>query len=170
MKTLSKLSILIVIIFMSNTSFAQEVVKAGKPKTVEQSKEAVAPDESIVIEVDEIVDSVQITDSGEIFVFVEDQPSFPGGEKARLKYLQENIHYPEVAKEAGVQGIVYITFLIEKDGRITNVKVLRGVGGGLDEESVRVIKSMPNWEPGRQRGKAVRCQFNMLIRFLLADG
>ena len=104
----------------------------------------------------------------EIFVFVEDQPTFPGGDEARIKYLQDNIHYPEMAKESGIQGTVYVTFVVEKDGRISNVKILRGIGGGCDEEAVRIIKNMPKWKPGKQRGRAVRAQFNMPIRFVLA--
>jgi len=104
----------------------------------------------------------------EIFVFVEEQPGYPGGDKARIKYLQENIKYPEMAKESGIQGTVYVTFVVEKDGRITSVKVLRGIGGGCDEEAVRVIKKMPKWKPGKQRGRSVRVQFNMPVRFVLA--
>ncbi|RLD65093.1 MAG: energy transducer TonB [Bacteroidetes bacterium] len=104
----------------------------------------------------------------EIFVFVEDQPEFPGGDAARIKYLQDNIHYPEMAKESGIQGTVYVTFVVEKDGRITKVKVLRGIGGGCDDEAVRIIKNMPKWKAGKQRGRAVRAQFNMPIRFVLA--
>ncbi len=104
----------------------------------------------------------------QIFVFVEDQPGYPGGDAARIKYLQENIKYPEMAKESGIQGIVYVTFVVEKDGRITSVKVLRGIGGGCDEEAVRVIKKMPRWKPGKQRGRSVRVQFNMPVRFVLA--
>jgi protein TonB len=103
----------------------------------------------------------------EIFVFVEDQPGYPGGDEARLKYLRDNIKYPEMAKESGIQGTVYVTFVVEKDGRISNVKILRGIGGGCDEEAVRVIKGMPNWKPGKQRGRPVRAQFNMPIRFIL---
>ncbi len=103
----------------------------------------------------------------EIFVFVEDQPSYPGGDEARLKYLRENIKYPEMAKESGIQGTVYVTFVVEKDGRISNVKILRGIGGGCDEEALRVIKGMPKWKPGKQRGRPVRAQFNMPIRFIL---
>lgn len=104
----------------------------------------------------------------EIFVFVEDQPGYPGGDAARIKYLQENIKYPEIAKESGVQGTVYVTFVVEKDGKITSVKILRGIGGGCDEEAVRVIKRMPRWKPGKQRGRSVRVQFNMPVRFVLA--
>ena len=155
MKSISKLAVILLFLFISNLTFAQEIEVDPE---LEQAPSLITKN-----------DTLQITDSGEVFVFVEDQPSFPGGDKARIKYLQENIHYPEEAKEAGVQGTVFITFIVEKDGRITNVKVLRGLGGGLDEESVRVIKSMPIWEPGRQRGKAIRCQFIMPIRFMLAD-
>jgi protein TonB len=104
----------------------------------------------------------------EIFVFVEEQPTYPGGDEARLTYLRDNIKYPEIAKESGIQGTVYVTFVVEKDGRISNVKVLRGIGGGCDEEAVRVIKNMPSWKAGKQRGRAVRAQFNMPIRFILA--
>lgn len=104
----------------------------------------------------------------EIFVFVEDQPGYPGGDEARLTYLRDNIKYPEMAKESGVQGTVYVTFVVEKDGSISNVKILRGIGGGCDEEAVRVIKNMPKWSPGKQRGRPVRAQFNMPIRFILA--
>ncbi|RLD41499.1 MAG: energy transducer TonB [Bacteroidetes bacterium] len=103
----------------------------------------------------------------EIFVFVEDQPGYPGGDEARLKYLRDNIKYPEMAKESGIQGTVYVTFVVEKDGRISNVKILRGIGGGCDEEAMRVIKGMPKWKPGKQRGRPVRAQFNMPIRFIL---
>lgn len=103
----------------------------------------------------------------EIFTVVEEEPSFPGGEAARKKFLSENIKYPPMAKEAGIQGRVFVTFVVEKDGSITDVKVLRGIGGGCDEEAVRVVKLMPKWQPGKQRNKAVRVQFNMPIDFKL---
>lgn len=103
----------------------------------------------------------------EIFMVVEEQPGFPGGDIARLKYLAENIKYPQMARESGVQGMVYVTFVVEPDGRISNVRILRGIGGGCDEEAVRVIKAMPRWKAGKQRGKSVRVQFNMPIKFTL---
>ncbi len=104
----------------------------------------------------------------EIFVFVEDQPEYPGGDEARLKYLGKAIVYPEMAKESAIQGTVYVTFVVEKDGKISNVKVLRGIGGGCDEAAVNAIKKMPRWKPGKQRGRAVRAQFNMPVKFILA--
>lgn len=72
-----------------------------------------------------------------------------------------------MAKDAGVQGAVYVTFVVEPDGNITNVKVLRGIGAGCDDEAIRVVKAMPKWKPGKQRGKSVRVQFNLPIRFTL---
>jgi TonB family protein len=104
----------------------------------------------------------------EIFIVVEDSPQFPGGEEAFLRYLSENINYPHEAREASICGTVYITFVIERDGTINDVRVLRGIGGGCDEEAVRVISKMPRWLPGKQRGKPVRVQFNMPIKFSLA--
>lgn len=103
----------------------------------------------------------------EIFLVVEEMPSFPGGEAAMYKYIGKNIEYPRMAKESGISGRVFVTFVVEKDGAVTDVQILRGIGGGCDEEAVRVIKSMPNWKPGKQRGKAVRVQYRMPIKFTL---
>lgn len=111
-----------------------------------------------------------IIDEGEelkIHTFVEEWPEFPGGDMARIKFLSENIVYPKDAKDAGIQGPVHLTFVVEKDGSITNVNILRGIGGGCDEEATRVVSSMPKWEPGRQNGKEVRVQFIMPINFKL---
>ena len=102
-----------------------------------------------------------------IFTVVESMPSFPGGDEARIKYLQQNLKYPQMARESGIQGRVFVTFVVEKNGMITDVKILRGIGGGCDEEAVRVIQNMPKWKAGKQRGKPVRVQFNMPILFKL---
>jgi periplasmic protein TonB len=104
----------------------------------------------------------------EIFTVVEEAPSYPGGDEARIKFLQENIKYPQMARESGISGTVYVTFVVERDGHVTDVKVMRGIGGGCDEEAIRVINAMPKWNPGKQRGKPVRVQFNMPIKFTLA--
>lgn len=106
------------------------------------------------------------TNKDSVFNMVDEFPEFIGGDEARIKYINENINYPEDALESGIQGTVYITFVVEKDGSITNVRVLRGIGGGCDAEAMRVIKSMPKWKPGKQDGEAVRTQFNMPIKFL----
>lgn len=104
----------------------------------------------------------------EIFTVVEESPGYPGGDEARIRFLTENIKYPQIARESSIQGTVYVTFVVEKGGNVTDVRVLRGIGGGCDEEAVRVIKAMPKWSPGKQRGKPVRVQFNMPIKFTLA--
>ncbi len=102
-----------------------------------------------------------------IFTVVEVMPQYPGGDEARIKFLIDNMHYPAEAMKNGIQGTVYITFVVETDGSVSNVKVLRGVGSGLEEEAMRVVNLMPKWTPGTQSGKAVRVQFNMPIRFSL---
>ncbi len=111
--------------------------------------------------------TLEYTPPQDIFTIVEEQPSFPGGDEARIRFLSENIKYPESAKEISIQGRVYVTFVVETDGSISNITILRGIGGGCDEEAVRVVSMMPRWEPGRQRGKAVRVQFNLPIKFTL---
>lgn len=103
-----------------------------------------------------------------VFTVVEQMPKFPGGEKAMLSYLSNNITYPAAAKKEGIQGRVFVNFIIEKDGRVSEVKILRGIGGGCDEEALRVVSSMPDWEPGMQSGKAVRVSFNLPINFKLS--
>ena len=106
----------------------------------------------------------------EVYTVVEKMPAFPGGDKARFKFMQENIKYPEEARKNGISGTVFISFIVEKDGKITNVKLLRGVNELLDNEALRVVKMMPAYEPGIQRGKPVRVQFNMPIQFNLDTG
>ncbi len=114
-----------------------------------------------------IIEEEEEFDDEVIFTVVEDQPEFPGGEEARQRFLEQNLRYPQMAREAGIQGTVFVTFVVETDGSVTDVRVLRGIGGGCDEEAVRVVSMMPRWEPGRQRGQPVRVQFNMPIRFRL---
>lgn len=103
----------------------------------------------------------------EVFVVVEEDPEFPGGMDALYQYLASNIRYPKQAKEEGIQGRVFVNFVIEKDGSVSNVKVLRDIGGGCAEEAMRVVQAMPKWKPGRQRGKRVRTQYTLPINFNL---
>lgn len=103
----------------------------------------------------------------EIFVVVEEQPEFPGGNAAMMKFLSDNIKYPVIAQENGIQGRVITNFVVEKDGSITDVQVVRGVDPSLDKEAVRVIQSMPKWKPGKQRGSAVRVRFTLPVVFRL---
>ena len=102
-----------------------------------------------------------------VFEVVEQMPSFPGGPSALMKYLSENIKYPVVAQENGVQGRVVVSFVVERDGSITDVKVARSVDPSLDREAMRVVRSMPHWIPGKQNGSAVRVKYNVPVSFRL---
>ena len=103
----------------------------------------------------------------EVFVVVEEQAEFPGGMDSMYAYIQKNLKYPEAAEEKGIQGRVFVQFVIEKDGSISNVKILRGIGGGCEEAAVEMVKNMPKWKPAKQRGKPVRYQYVLPIKFEL---
>ena len=104
-----------------------------------------------------------------VFNIVEEMPKFPGGDEAMFKFIAENVKYPEKAKDENISGRVFISFVIEKDGSVSNVKVLRGIGGGCDEEAARVISSMPKWKPGKQKGEFVRVSYQIPIMFKLGQ-
>jgi protein TonB len=101
------------------------------------------------------------------FRVVEDMPEFPGGMTALSHYLVNNIRYPAVAREAGISGKVYLEFTVSREGTISDISVLRGIGGGCDEEAVRVVRAMPPWVPGKQRGKPVNVRFTLPVTFTL---
>jgi protein TonB len=104
----------------------------------------------------------------QVFVVVEDMPGFGGGDSNKFReYIARNLKYPEVAAENGIQGRVFVQFVVEPDGRVSNVKVVRGVDPALDREAVRVVESSPPWKPGKQRGKPVRVSFTFPIIFVL---
>jgi protein TonB len=123
-------------------------------------------DTEIEVYVPPVMEEEEVVEA-EIFTVVESMPEFPGGQAKMMEFIAQNIKYPAMARESGIQGRVFVNFVVEPDGSVSNVKVLRGIGGGCDEEAVRVVKSMPNWTPGRQRGKAVRVSFNLPVRFTL---
>lgn len=103
----------------------------------------------------------------EIFLIVEKQPEFPGGHAALMKYFSDNVRYPVIAAENGIQGRVVCQFTVWKDGSVSDVKVLRSVDPALDREAIRLISNMPKWKPGEQRGKAVSCKFTVPVVFRL---
>ena len=113
-----------------------------------------------------IVAQTEVEDDA-IFVVVENNPEFPGGSDSLYAYIARNIKYPEAAKKEKIEGRVFVTFVIEKDGRVSNAKILRDIGGGCGEEAIRVVKNMPKWKPGTQRGNPVRFQFNLPVSFML---
>jgi TonB family C-terminal domain len=104
----------------------------------------------------------------QVFFIVEDMPSFQGkGQEGFRTYISQNLKYPEIAQENGIQGKVFVSFVVEADGKITNIKVVRGVDPALDKEAMRVIAAAPKWTPGKQRGKPVRVSFTFPIIFQL---
>lgn len=94
-------------------------------------------------------------------------PEFPGGEQAMMKFVAENVQYPQEARDKEISGRVLVSFIVEKDGSIAEVKVVKGIGGGCDEEAVRVVKAMPKWKPGKDKGKPVRVSYMMPFTFKL---
>lgn len=109
----------------------------------------------------------ETTTSENVFDVVEDMPQYPGGMQAMMKFLIENISYPKDAQEKKISGRVLVNFVVEKDGSISNVETVKSVFPSLDDEAVRVVKSMPNWKPGKQNGKVVRVKYTLPISFSL---
>ena len=127
--------------------------------------------DSILVDVDYVVELPPDPEPEpvveEAFAYVESMPTFKGGEEALLQYLADEIEYPAAALDASIEGIVYLQFVVEKDGSISGVQILRSVTKALDAEAIRVIRSMPAWIPGEQNGRVVRVKFAIPIRFQL---
>jgi periplasmic protein TonB len=122
--------------------------------------------ETVVEEVVEETNTV-VEEEAPAFIVVEEMPVFPGGDGAMMKYIADNIKYPQICKENNISGKVFVNFIVNESGKVDKVKVVRGVDPYLDKEAIRVIQSLPDWTPGRQRGKAVRVQFTIPISFAL---
>lgn len=119
------------------------------------------------VEIAQIVTEEKEAAEEEIFVVVENMPEFPGGDLALRKYIASAIKYPTIAQENGIQGKVFVNFVVDKDGSISNAKIARGVDPSIDKEALRVVISLPKWKPGMQRGKAVRVSYTVPISFQL---
>ena len=116
-------------------------------------------DEDEIVEIEE--------DDEEFFMVVENMPEFPGGDLGLMKFIQKNVRYPAIAKEYNITGKVYVSFIVDKQGSVTNVNIVRGVDKNLDAEALRVVSLLPKYKPGKQRGKAVRVMFTIPINFTL---
>ena len=143
MKNLFRITLILLLSFLVNISFAQN------------------------IDLDNEEEDDTIEDDYPCIPYTEYWPEYPGGNSARLNFLIENIKYPKIAKDKKIKGTVYVTFVVEKDGSITNIKLLLGVCDSMDAEVIRVMKLMPKWKPGTQNKKAIRTQFNMPVKFSL---
>jgi protein TonB len=106
-------------------------------------------------------------EEAQVFFIVEDMPEFPGGEMALRTYIANAIKYPVIAQENGIQGKVYVTFVVGKDGSVSNASIARGVDPSIDKEALRVINTLPKWKPGKQRGKPVNVSYTVPINFQL---
>jgi len=116
----------------------------------------------------QINNKIDYVDSS-IFVKVDSYPKFPGGEEKRIKFISKNLKYPIEAQEKNIMGTVYVSFMVEPDGKLSNVKLNKGIGGGCDEEAIRVVKLMPNWLPAKVGSSNVRFQMILPIRFYIKD-
>ena len=135
-----------------------EIASSEDDASAAQQETYVAP----VVEEEEEEESAQ-----QIFTVVEKQPEFPGGMSELMKFLAKSIKYPVIAQENGIQGRVVCSFVVNRDGSIVDIQVMRGVDPSLDKEAVRVISTMPKWKPGEQRGKPVRVRFILPVQFRL---
>ena len=128
-------------------------------------------DEETGIDVAELNQNQEIVqepvEEDEVFLIVEQMPEFPGGETALIKYIADHIKYPVAAQEMGIQGKVYVTFVVDKNGNVTNATVTRGIDSALDKEALRVINSLPKWSPGKQRGMPVSVSYTVPINFTI---
>ncbi len=178
------------IVTLPTTEFSETILppipatihEPPKPKRVQPVIVPVPDDEEVDIDVDIIID-VQITDedlknylasaeppeeaADEIVIFVETQPSFPGGIDEFYRYLGQTVEYPKQAIRRGVSGKVFVEFVVDKDGSLSQLRVAKGIGAGCDEEALRVIRNSPRWNPGKQRGRAVRVRMVVPITFRL---
>ena len=114
-------------------------------------------------------EAVEDEDRPGVYMIVEQMPEFPGGDKSLFQFIADNTKYPADAKEKGIKGRVFVNFIVEPDGSVSDIRVLRGIGGGCDEEAVRVVESMPKWKPGMQNGEVVRVSYNVPVNFRLED-
>lgn len=128
-------------------------------------------DEQTIIDVAPVITDIgreaEVEKEEPIFFVVEEMPEFPGGELALRRYIANAIKYPVIAQENGVEGKVYVNFVVGKDGRVSNARVIRSVDPSLDKEALRVINSLPPWKPGKQQGEPVRVSFSVPISFVL---
>ena len=146
-----------------------QVINVVEDDVETESFEIKSEDDNTEIHIEAPVEApVEEEEEEVVFMVVETMPEFPGGQQALFKYLSENVKYPVIAQENGIQGRVICQFTVNKDGSIVDVQVVRSGGdASLDKEAVRVIKSMPKWKPGKQRGKAVRVKYTVPVNFKL---
>ena len=143
------------IIILPKDLFIEEELDISSMDIDDASDELYFPEEPIEVDPDEV------------FIVAEQMPEFPGGYNGLMQYLKKNVSYPSIAMEMGIQGRVYVEFIIDKTGKVTQLKIMKGVDRLLDNEALRVIQKMPKWEPGYQGGKAVNVSYRLPVNFVL---
>ncbi|MCM1318848.1 MAG: energy transducer TonB [Muribaculaceae bacterium] len=150
-----------------------QIKKQTAPKYQERQIGAVSaneePEQEMITDVMIVNDAAAMTDDEKVFVTVEEMPSFPGGQTELMRWLAAHIIYPKAAVENNISGRVIVTFNVEKDGSITDVKVARGVDKDLDKEAIRVVRKMPKWNPGKNNGVIVRSKYTLPVTFKLQN-
>lgn len=149
-----------------------EIVEVPDEEEIEEEIEVeldVEVTEETVVEDIVFEEAPEEEEVDEIFTIVEDQPEFPGGMQAFYQFVGKKIKYPSQARRMGIEGRVYVEFIVDKDGSVTNVRSVKGIGAGCDEEAVRVMKTVPKFKPGKQRGRPVKVKMVMPIYFKLAN-
>lgn len=111
--------------------------------------------------------NIEVNDDDKVFTVVDEMPLFSGGDKELFRFLGDNISYPKNALENGTEGLVYVSFIIDEEGAVKDAEILKGIGNGCDQEALRVVNSMPKWNPGKQNGETVKVKYNLPVRFQL---
>lgn len=132
-----------------------------------QIEDSEATDKTAITAVMQVATQEEEKEETAVFFIVEEMPEFPGGQLALRTFIAQSIKYPVIAQENGIQGKVFVNFVVAKDGTITNAKIFRGVDPSLDKEALRVVNSLPKWKPGKQGGKPVRVSYTVPINFVL---
>lgn len=175
--------------FVSKSTLKQRIVMLQKPQTPRRALAAYAlalplaallvmctqpdrdqPISETAVAVEKNAARKPVNVDGPVFTVVEQQPEFEGGMAALGQYLSDNLRYPAAAEKVKAQGRVFVNFIVDKTGEVSDVKILKGIGFGADEEAIRVVQNMPRWKPGSQSGQPVNVRFNLPINFTLEDG
>jgi TonB family protein len=160
----------IVVVLSASTYFSEQPGKSNEMQISQSPASWVTQDKTAEKQIITSAPAApQTQKEKKVYTVVDKEPSFPGGAGALKKFWEENIQYPEEAKKKNVTGDVFATFVVRSDGSVTDIKIIRGIGHGCDEELVRVIKLMPKWVPGEQKGEKVDVQFNLPVKFQLGD-
>jgi len=152
----------------STASYGARSYKFSAPVIMKDSEEdEVSYDKKTELKTQPLMEKAKGSPSENVLTFVEKMPEYPGGQKAMEAFISQNLQYPKTAAEKGITGRVLIRFQVDENGNITDIKVMRGIGGGCDEEAIRIIKKMGKWIPGKQNGKAVKTYFTLPVVFSL---